>query len=250
MTNIERGIGNMVAKDLEASPLAAERAMEIMAMVGRLEGVQLDKKSEIGAATIGAAMEVYDAAFDKYDIRTSRQNAGEITNIINGIETSSQKSLDSKLKKAIELAHDNLNEAALAALKNLTKAQADSLGQRDGSADIETIKNITYKKGANTVLLFALEVSPDINNKRRVCYEELGYLVQLLDDYADKELDKKEGITTLATAIPSPEVINQVKVQYQKVRNLFKKEYEEHQIIELFNYVDKLMAKSGVFLTN
>lgn len=241
---MQKETSRLIARELGREAGPSENAIQIMQMIAELENVALTEKSKRGAATIGGAMHAYDAAFDRFDIRTARGHAREIKGLVDG--EAAQTTLDPQVRKAIELAHDNLNPVALSALKNLTVAQADSLSQRDGSADQSRITDITKRKGANTVLLFALEVSPDMSDRRRKCFEELGYLVQLIDDFHDQAIDIKDGIATLVTTLPKPEVLALIKGQYRKVREEFGKEYEEHNLGKLFAYVDKLMAKSGV----
>lgn len=243
-TSMQNETSRLIAKELGREEAPSEIAIQIMQMVAELEGIALSEKSKRGAATIGGAMHAYDAAFDRFDIRTARDQARKIQGLVNGENTPTD--IDPNVRRAIELAHDNLNPSALSALKDLTIAQVDSLGQRDGSADQNKITDITKRKGASTVLLFALEVSPDMTDKRRKCFEELGYLIQLIDDFHDQTVDIKDGIATLATTLVKPEVLALIKNQYRVVRELFGKEYEEHKLGKMFAYVDKLMAKSGI----
>lgn len=193
-------------------------------------------------------MRPYDSAFDEYDIRTARSNGQAVLDVINGEGDGEQ--LDTSTRKALQLAQENLNSAAMEALKDLTLAQIDSLKQREAKIDEPTLEDITRRKGGNTALLFALEVNPDMTARKRKAYQELGVLFQLTDDFEDATKDKAEGIITLATISgDNTRLIARIKKQYKLVLRLFTQNYEAYQLVDFRNYLDKLVAGVG-FLRN
>jgi hypothetical protein len=154
--------------------------------------------------------------------------------------------LEPSLKRALEMASENLNPEALVAFKDLINAQINSISQRDIYVGIDSVGAITKNKGGQTALMLALEVSPQMNQRKRDCYFELGYLMQLVDDFADKEIDDRDGIVTLAHSVVPEAMITNIKQQNNIVRKQFEKNYETHQLVDLFKYIDKLLARIGI----
>ncbi len=222
-----------------------EFGLKLMKLIADLENVNLNRKQEMAASAIGGAMGAFDAAFDKYDIRTSRQTGDAVKQAVAG--ENNGEGLPSVVAAGITIARDNLNETAFATLQEVTQAQLDSIRQRDEDVTFAEVENIERRKGGGTLLLFALEVSPDLSEKRKECYNELGYLIQLIDDFQDEQQDRMEGISTIVTlGIAKPEVIKTITRQYSKVKSLFTAEYEQYKLVDLFAYIDKAMRGSGV----
>ena len=248
MSTHNREMPQAIGQELETDSRRIELYSAVMTLIANMEGVVLDKKQKMAAATIGGAMCPYDSVFDSYDIRTARANGQEILDVLSG--DSVGEHLDPITHRALELAQDNLNQGAMEALRDLTLAQIDSVKQREGNIELSELKDITKRKGANTALIFALEVSPDMSIKKRECYEELGFLFQLVDDFHDVHNDKDEGIITLATLSEgTTELAQHIQTQYKKVRGMFTQNYEAYQLVDFFIYLDKLVAGIG-FLRN
>lgn len=245
MERSKRPTHEIIANELESKPESSEIAVSIMAMIANLEDVTLTTKQKAAASTIGGAINVYDSAYDKYDIHHSRSKADSIQAKLNN-EAVDERALGSRLNKAVELAQDTFSQEALGALQDLSLAQRDSLLQREDNPDIHLVEEITRRKGGNTVLLFALEVNPSMDERRKACYLELGYLVQLLDDFQDRTLDKNDRIHTLATDLESVEFSHIVESQVSKVRSVFMSEFKETKLTILFQYIDKMLAASGI----
>lgn len=155
--------------------------------------------------------------------------------------------LDPRIVRGIGVARDHFNDPAFGALRVLTAAQVDSIRQRRKGTPVDEIRDITRRKGAYTILLFALEVSPDMAPERRAGYEELGYLVQLLDDFTDRFLDRAEGITTLMNlSLDMSQPMLLIQRQARKVKMLFAREYSPGNLVELFSYIDRSLAGVGL----
>ncbi len=243
----EGSIGLVAAELGRGREKGIEYGVELMKLIASLEGVGLSKKQEMAAGAIGGAMTVFDEQFDKYDIRHSKQ-VGEsvkkaVAGEIDGVD------LPPVVASGIKIVRDNLNGTAFAALQEVTQAQLDSIRQRNPEVSLAEVEDIEKRKGGGTLLLFALEVSPDLSEKRKECYRELGYLIQLLDDVTDEQKDRAEGISTIITlGITKPEGVKTVNRQCARVRALFSAEYEAYQLVDLFSYIDRAMKGSGVKL--
>jgi len=78
-------------------------------------------------------------------------------------------------------------------------AQIESHCQRRPGVDLETIRRVTYAKGAAaTLTVFAL-MRADMAPAEQDLIRRLGEVVQLLDDYQDARLDQQVGVHTRAT---------------------------------------------------
>jgi hypothetical protein len=77
--------------------------------------------------------------------------------------------------------------------------QAQSRHQRDPRTPHTTLMAITSGKGRyGTLTVFAL-MRPDLRPRERELIMEVGEALQMLDDYADCESDRRAGIRTMAT---------------------------------------------------
>ncbi|MDP9249083.1 MAG: hypothetical protein M3M85_01045 [bacterium] len=94
--------------------------------------------------------------------------------------------------------------------------------------------------------MLALEVSPNMDLKKQKCYEELGFLVQLIDDFEDRAVDVKDGIITLANSLEKPEMVGEIIKQAQKVKKMFESQYEAYKLSEIFKFIDQLLASAGI----
>lgn len=222
-----------------------EYGLHLMQLIADIEGTKLSRKQELAASAIGGAMNAFDDAFDKYDIRSAQERGEAIRKTVSGIDDG--ETLSPVVSAGIKIARDNLNETAFTALQEVTQAQIESIRQREEDVTLDEIKTIERKKGCGTLLLFALEVNPNLSERRRRCYQELGYLVQLIDDFQDAKKDRAEGIKTIITlSVTTPEAIQTVVQQRDKVKTMFSAQYEQHKLINLFSYIDKAMVGSGI----
>lgn len=241
-----REIPKIIAQQIEGNILSAEHALGAMQMISRLEGVPLTRKQYFGAAAIGAAAHSYDAVFDSAPIEEARRKGRAILDAQSGLK-SDLDSLDSTTKAGLRLADDNLNAQALATLRELTEAQLDSLQQRDRNIGRDEVNTITYQKGSRAALLLALEVNPEMSPERQICFKELGFLLQLFDDFQDATIDKESGLVTLAT-ISSYDVniVEIIRNQKAKVKRLFTESYGDKKCTEVFQYIRNLSKRAGL----
>src|SRR3989338_8093812 len=156
----------IVSKEIGNDSGRSERAIQFANIIGHLEGVQLDRRQQLGAATIGGAMRVYDSAFDDCSLEEARANGAEMLKILSG-KSAGNYYLNASCQKALTLAQESLTPEALNALQDLTSAQIASLHQRESSIIEDAIREITRRKGGKAALLFALEVSPGMNRKKQ-----------------------------------------------------------------------------------
>ncbi|WP_133905218.1 hypothetical protein [Actinophytocola oryzae] len=90
---------------------------------------------------------------------------------------------------------DPLYAAAAAA----HRFQVRSRDQRDPATPHATLAAISAGKGRyGTLTVFAL-VRPDLSARERTLVMDIGETLQMLDDYADRDSDRRAGIRTLAT---------------------------------------------------
>ena len=101
------------------------------------------------------------------------------------------------------------------------------------------------------MLLFVLQVNPQMSLERKRCYAELGYLMQLIDDYTDIVIDSAEGVRTLITA--SKRHVDRLLLvhrQINKVRALFAGEYSSDKLLDIYAYIDLLLLGAGLARTH
>lgn len=238
-------IGRNVTRQLDGKPEHTETAIALMQLVARLEDVPFTREHHFGAATIGAAVRRYDDAFDVDEVGQARRNGLAIASILEGAKPAVE--LDGRIIQSIHMAQEVLTSEAIDALRQLTKAQVDSIEQRTGRPTPKRLEDITRRKGGSTILLFALEMRPDLDEEGRECYEQLGYLRQLIDDYADRVIDTKAGVVTLANVDPSSvRIVSILQRQHRHVKSLFSERYGASKTQPLFQFIDNQIARTGL----
>ncbi|HCW32279.1 MAG: hypothetical protein UT55_C0028G0004 [Candidatus Peregrinibacteria bacterium GW2011_GWE2_39_6] len=239
-------IPELVATELDSPPQTPIAYCEVIAMLSRLEGVPLRRKDLLAAAIIGGVIRRVDDTFDRGPIDTAHQQGCAVTDaVLHPGEATLQHVTDPRITKAISMAHDTFTPEALDALKNLMRAQLDSVQQRLPATPSSVIEDITRRKA--TFFLFAVQVNCSMGPERANCYRELAYLLQLIDDYADYDEDRFAGIHTPVTRSASDtDAVRLILTQYRKVKNLFLKEYKPPQLIEPFSYIDQLLKTVGI----
>ncbi len=236
----------MIYGEFQAQKEGVEYGLGLMKVVAALEGRILTKQDTMAAGAIGAGMKAFDAAYDKYDIRVAGTKADEIDNALTGGNNTGDVIVD----KALIIAKENLNETAQSALIDVANAQRLSIEQRQSETDPERLAFITKEKGGNSALLFALQINPNLSDAKKQCYKELGFLMQLADDFVDETKDREDGIITLVTlsGITKPEIIKKIKDQGAKVNAAFEAEYEMYRTTELKSFVSKTLASAGILI--
>lgn len=95
--------------------------------------------------------------------------------------------------------------------------------------------------------LFVLEVNPQMNPTKLRCYEELGYLIQMIDDLQDLEEDTEGGISTIAnTESGDVLIIDKIKQQYVIVVKSFEDAYPHSDLSYIKNRIKTIMARVGM----
>jgi hypothetical protein len=92
-------------------------------------------------------------------------------------------------------------------------AQVASMKQFDKNISDDLIKEITFKKGGNAVLLcrYYLDVRPSVEEEH--CWYQLGVLIQFSNDLFDVYKDLQEGIQTLAVRCTNAYAIEKLYIE-------------------------------------
>ncbi len=100
------------------------------------------------------------------------------------------------------------------------QAQVNSIQQTQLST-IDDIRQITYKKGSLTMLLYRYLLENTINDVEADCIKQIGYTLQLADDIIDAYDDSIEKINTTSNVITLNEVDEYFKEQIKKSKTLY-----------------------------
>ncbi len=222
-------------------PEEAKSYIRLAEIIAGLENSALDGKRLNTLVRIGSTVRNYDAAFDEAHVDQARVNADLLEGALRGENVDE---LGMGMRDTITEVRSNLGPRALSTLIRLNEAQRESIEQR-GELERSRIIDITRKKGGITLEFFAELVSSEITEKRRSCYQELGYLIQLLDDLADEEIDRESGILTLATVESSNSLALIILRQYEKVIKVFQESYEQIKLEKVLEHIQSLMRQAG-----
>ena len=100
----------------------------------------------------------------------------------------------------------------------LIEAQLESQRQKIPTASIEQIRSITYNKGGFSVQLFNSLLDHKKSDKELQSAMQLGYLIQLLDDWFDMFIDQKEQVQTLANILEIDHFIHLFESEWKKLK--------------------------------
>lgn len=237
-------IARFIANEISVPHEEAQIGCDIMESIASTEGINLTRKKLISGALITSCMKQYDDQFDKGSLEETKKSGQLIIESVNS--PTSPDNISGSLLRGINLAQSNFSSEAYDVLKRLSLAQKDSQRQKNNNITQTEVEKITKKKGELTMLLFALEVNPNMSEECQSCYKALGYLLQLIDDFRDVHLDIEDGICTLMTlAENQQEAIIIIFRQYQRVKMLFTNTYSEKKLNPIFTYMKKLMQEIG-----
>ena len=101
-------------------------------------------------------------------------------------------------------------------LRHEFHAQVESMQQFDVNITDEQIKDITFEKGGNAVLMcrYYLDVNPSVEEEH--CWYQLGILIQFSNDLFDIHKDLQDGIQTLAIRCTDAYAIEKMYVEQVK----------------------------------
>ncbi|MBI4232695.1 hypothetical protein HY605_05685 [Candidatus Peregrinibacteria bacterium] len=241
----EQNIPDSIAGELHVPADRARRYPELVQMLARLEGVNLSRNDLVAASVTGAAVNMVDTVFDGEPIELSILKGRAMVRAVTS-EHSNPEDLPSPVTRAVQIARSSFNAKAQLALQSLMRAQLDSVEQRRPGISVARVAEITRRKA--TFNLLAAIANPDRAEDKQGCFEELAYLLQLVDDYADRGSDLKNGIHTLVTMSPFAQTaIIMIQKQLATVKHMFEKAYARHKLSELFSFIDRFLASAGIF---
>lgn len=201
--------------------------------------------------------------------KTEKQRAlfiGTITPLVDDLNDEQQMDTASIWHKAVEtnecnneniilirylyqLIEKTANTAFIEQIKVTLKAQNDSIEQlKEQQLIDEKIKKIIYNVGASSTLLFRLNLEHSLQQNEKEAIQELGYLLQLINDMFSIYDDLKNKQQTLYTnAKDFGHLYQEYKVQIYKVIELFQQlNYKPKQIKNFLYKVSLIMARGMV----
>jgi hypothetical protein len=152
------------------------------------------------AALGGAVARVYDDLVDRdHDADTDRR----LTKLFAGTPVAPRTPRERLLHRLYQELEARLgrdrDDPIYAALTALHDEQVRSRHQRDPAIQPVLLADITLAKGGHAMVVLLGLVKPAMTPPERAVGRALGEALQLLDDYLDVSLDRRDGITTAAT---------------------------------------------------
>jgi len=162
--------------------------------------LNMDYKQFKALSIIGAIHPIYDSFFDEEGVReTDLEFMDRLLNGENYVPKNEREEMLLSLYRGLvdELNPEN-NQRFYDVLAKLHKSQIESLAMKD-DVNAGTLKNISYDKGGNALLLYALIVNPHMSEREYKIVYDFGAWLQIFDDMEDAIEDKRNGIKTLIT---------------------------------------------------
>lgn len=236
-------ICSSVASMLGTSTKKALAMHDALELVAGLEGIGLTRNSQFFAATVGASMHLFDAVYDREPIVRARSSAQTVNAALTG--DISYAHIPTQLSTAFRLVDDVATLPARDTLVQLARAQERSILQREAITCAE-VKEITRDKGGLAILLLALQINPHLTPEQQACYRQLGYLVQLCDDYVDQEEDTRNGVTTIVHFENKAQNAERIIREASRTKLLFQRHYPAKKLLDLFFRIDQLLLRSKI----
>ncbi len=105
------------------------------------------------------------------------------------------------------------------AIQNLLSAQNASLIQRSDKIAYETLKKVTFAKGAASMTLLRHMIDLEYAPNEQILIQQLGLLIQFMDDLTDVYFDREEKTFTIATNCKNSQLLHN---EYIKEWNILK----------------------------
>lgn len=237
-------ICNSIAQALGNPPEKAMAMHDALELITGLEGIGLTRNAQFFAATVGASMHLFDEIYDGETVGKAREHAANINHALIGKVPYDH--LPGRLSKAFHLVDSVATLRARDALIRLARAQERSILQREADTSYSELVDITQEKGGHAVLLLALQINPHLTPEQQSCYRQLGYLVQLCDDYVDQCADRKNGITTMMHFMDEIRSSECILREATRTKLLFQSYYSGRKLQDLFSRIDRLLKRSSI----
>ncbi len=187
-----------------------------------LRGYKMTENERACSTLSGAITGLFDDLFDK-----NRTEHKLIENMLNTPETFNP--INDNQKLSVELYKIFLSKLSNIDLSKkfmdeIFKVQIDTIKQESTSITKDQIIDITFRKGAYSVLFFRSVYEHNLDEAEYDAFYNLGALMQLGNDIFDMYKDYKSGINTLATTTKNiKDLRNYFILQHKKTNNLLKK---------------------------
>lgn len=178
-----------------------------------LRGTKLSREEKKSVIALGALTPLIDDLTDDHKMKSEEIIASL------SLKRENNSKVQALAKYLFQYLYRKHGETFLAQFQLVLAAQEASLQQSEKKAlSSSLLKEITYNKGAKSILLYRGILENPVNEKEKEAFEVLGYATQLVNDQFDIYKDYK----------------NQVQSPYTNSKNL-KTNYEEY--LEVINQV-------------
>ncbi|MBL0146162.1 MAG: hypothetical protein IPP48_10645 [Chitinophagaceae bacterium] len=173
-----------------------------------LHGKKMTEQERIASTNQGAMTGLFDDFFDKQNLSNDALKSF-IENPITITGNASNEKLFLQLyNNALQNCPDN--NGMLKQLYKVYDAQVESKKQAIAGLTAEEIKNITLKKGGESLLFYRTAFGTTLTKGEEIMLFKLGGLMQLANDIFDVYKDYKGGIHTLMTTTKKTDEVRQL----------------------------------------
>lgn len=203
-----------------------------------LRGIPMNARERLASTYQGALTGLYDDFFDKTHL-----GQDEIRQMMNTpTEFKSSSSLEKLFIHFMIKVHENLADKDLfnECFDQVFKAQIESKKQASEDLSRESIKEITFKKGGNSVLFYRSVFENQFQPGEEEALFHIGALMQLGNDIFDVYKDEKAQIHTLLTTCGTIEEVRQVFLE-QMAHSILLIKDTAYDKLSIQNYLNKFV---------
>lgn len=219
------------------SPVLAGEGISIM------HNEVFDSKTREILTLMGAITGLYDDFFDRsnHSIEDIKK-LSSVENNFNGHSTH-EKLFRELSFKIFNLVSDK--QRLLLYSDKVFVAQKESIKQKDDNTPISELKNISFKKGGESLLFYRCSFAKHISEEEQEILFQIGGFVQLCNDIFDINKDIKEGIRTFATECNNiADLKKEIKTTKEKVYSICLGLEEKLNVKGFLNQVNVIYAQS------
>jgi len=195
-----------------------------------LRGKPMNDRERLANTYQGALTGLYDDFFDKTNLEPD--DIRKIMDRPEGFKASS--SLEKLFIRFLDKVHENLYDKAffIRSFDQVFNAQLESNKQVSGSLSMELLKEITFRKGGNSLLFYRSVFEHELRNGEEAALFNAGALMQLGNDIFDVYKDENQNIQTLVTSCEQIDQLREIfSEQLKKTISLIKKTgFDKHDI--------------------